>query len=54
MVFVIYTALVVTRFNRFLLIVPRATPTNLRKLAACVVPARGFTARGIRCQQKSK
>jgi len=54
MVFVIYAALVSTRFDRLLVIGPRTTPTNLRILVACVVPVRGFTMRGIRCQRKSK
>jgi len=43
-----------TRFDRFLLVGPRATPTNLRKLAACAVSTRGCTVRGIRCQRKSQ
>jgi len=46
MAFIIYAAPVLTRFDRLLLIRPSATP-NLCKLAACVVPARGFTVRGI-------
>jgi len=54
MVFVIYAAEVLTRFDRLLLIGPRSTTTNLRKLAACVVPARWFTVHEIRCQRKSE
>jgi len=51
MIFIIYAALVLTRFDRLLLIGACATPTNLRNLAAYVVSACRFTMRGIRCQR---